>query len=198
MSSIHRATLNLPKDVGYAKGDWSPDREYRYRLTWATSEEAAQVPLPVFVGLNGSGASETAGDKTLLWNWQKTRGFHMLNLLGFRATFPWDLLLAEDPNGPENDQKLREYIEAAPYVIVCWGGPPKVDKAVQPDREKRREQNRALQELHAERVEHVHQILRASQKQVLCLGLTNSGYPRHPSRLGYAVSLVPYELHLKR
>jgi len=190
-----RSTLKLPEDVRWTDGGvWSSDREYRYALSWAP--ELPDQPLPVFIGTNPSGASGVAADKTLLWIWQATRGFTMLNLFGFRCTFPWDLLTVADPIGEDNDRLLRERIEAAPWVGVCWGGPPRCPVEAEPDRSLRREKTRRLEAMHAERREHVHALLRELHVQdVRCLGLTDGGYPRHPSRLGYAVPLVPYDLH---
>lgn len=195
--TVRRATLTLPADVRWTDGGiWSADREYRYALSWGPEEPKSQPP--VFIGTNPSGASEVAADKTLLWIWQATHGFTMLNLFGFRCTWPWDLLKVEDPVGAQNDDILRERIEAAPWVGVCRGGPPRCPKEAEPDRDLRREKTRRLQMLHAQRRQHVHALLRELRvRDVRCLGLTDDGYPRHPSRLGYAVPLVPYDLHLR-
>ena len=194
MSDIRRSTLSLPRDVLWAKADWSPDKEHRYALTWATAEPSS--PLPVFVGMNPSGASETAADRTLLWNWQSARrkaeGFTMLNLLSFRCTWPWDLLQTDAPNGPENDDVLRRHLTEAPYVVACWGGPPRVPKEAEPDPVRRKVGTKKLQALHEERVDFVRQLLQDLDKTTLCLGVTGQGHPRHPSRLGYDVPLISF------
>lgn len=55
----------------------------------------------------------------------------------------------------------------ATFAIAAWGGHESVT---------------------AERVEHAGELLRG--REVLCLGRTKSGAPRHPSRLAYA---TPFE-----
>jgi hypothetical protein len=203
-SHIRRSTLSLPNDVRWTDGGIWDDpslpveqREYRYALSWGPDEGPPTEPMPVFIGMNPSGASGERSDKTMRWGWQATRGFTMTNLCGFRCTWPWDLLLKEDPVGPRNNEELRERIREARWVCVCWGGPARVPKEAELDPEIRREKTARLVALHASRVRFVHELLLQLQvSDVRCLGLTGTGYPRHPSRLGYDVPLVPYRGHL--
>ncbi len=45
----------------------------------------------------------------------------MLNAYAFRATKPALMKKAADPNGPLNDETLRQYGNAAAMVIAAWG-----------------------------------------------------------------------------
>jgi hypothetical protein len=103
---------------------FSPDRTYRYVLTrrWEDSYRG----WAMFIGLNPSTADENLDDPTIRrcvayaqsWGYS---GLSMLNLFAFRATKPADMMQAEDPVGPENDQLLQSWSKIASVVIAAWG-----------------------------------------------------------------------------
>ncbi len=92
------------------------------------------------------------------------------NLFGLVSTDPAGLRSAEgDAVGPCNDAWIREIAERCDKVVLCWGAPGGVFR---------------------ERVQHVVGMI--DHLSLWCFGLTNSGHPRHPSRLAYSTELVPF------
>ena len=101
----------------------SPCRTYRYDLwrTWLGGEGYA-----MFVGLNPSTADETQDDPTIrrciafakAWGYA---GLCMTNLFAFRATDPRDMIVANDPIGPQNDEILRAHANGSGVVVAAWG-----------------------------------------------------------------------------
>ena len=79
----------------------SPDLKHRYNLwrIWETGK-----PFALFIGLNPSTADHTKDDPTvrrckqfaLDWGYG---GFHIVNLFGYRATKPTDMIKQADPVG---------------------------------------------------------------------------------------------------
>lgn len=102
---------------------FSDDRRFRYLLwrQWAGTDK-----LVLFVALNPSTADETVDDATIrrcrgyAKSWDAS-GFLVANLFAFRATFPQDLLAADDPVGTLNDDWLKICSSLATQTIVCWG-----------------------------------------------------------------------------
>ncbi len=147
---------------------FSPCKKYRYLLTRTL---AGSGPWLTFVMLNPSRATATEPDRTVgRCMYFAQRGGHagllVANLFAFRATFPSDCFAQDDPVGPLNDYVL-ERLPKGP-IVAGWGDQP--DPRV------------------AARAARVLEILRA-ENQVFCLGKTQSGAPRHPSRLGNNVQL---------
>jgi hypothetical protein len=103
--------------------DFSPCRRYRYALwrTWGGITGYA-----MFVGLNPSTADETEDDPTIRrciafakeWGYG---GLCMTNLFAYRATQPTDMMNADDPVGPDNDDWLRDAGGGASVVVAAWG-----------------------------------------------------------------------------
>lgn len=167
------ATVPLPEGI-HGRARWSEDRAYRYALTWL------QMPpvggrKPVVIGLNPSGASEEAGDRTLVRILGFfPAGFTMLNLFALRATEPKALLQSADPVGPENDQTIAEAIRTASMIVAAWGSPP----------------SGKLGALVEDRARVVRGALRG--REVYCLGTTRDGWPRHPLHLPGDTELRPW------
>lgn len=94
----------------------------------------------------------------------------MVNLFAFRATKPKNMMAAEDPIGPDNEDYLAEAIMQSRLVIAAWGaggGFMGRDKEV---------------------------IARYGQgDRLACLGLTKDGKPRHPLYL--KKTAVPFLLN---
>lgn len=161
----------------------SPCERYRYRLSrWWTAKPTG--PWCLWVMLNPSTADDREDDQTIstitskTWHWANTyqllepwlripdfSGFHVVNLYAWRATDPMELLKAEDPIGPENDQHIQELARDAAMIVAAWGNGP------YPLR--RREQ-------HDARVNRVCELLLSTGKPIHMLELTNAGHPRHP------------------
>ncbi len=139
---------------------FSPCRTYRYLLTRSWGE-LFQVPrrLVMFIGLNPSTADEEQDDPTIrrCIGFAKDWGFAGLvmgNLFAFRATDPRDMLAAEDPVGPENDQHLLEASLVVSLVVAAWG----------------------VRGAHRGRGDEVAGLI----PDLSALGLTKDGHPRHP------------------
>lgn len=132
-------------------------RTWRYWLarTWAVD----RAPL-VVIGLNPSTADETADDPTIRRCIDFARrwghgGLTMLNLFAFRSTDPRGLRRAFDPVGPQNDTVLRSATEGR-RVLCAWGAHGSY-----------MDRNAVVAELLADR-------------DLVCLGQTKDGHPRHP------------------
>lgn len=168
------ATVPLPEGI-HGRGRWSEDRRYRYALTW-TRMPVVDGRKPVVIGINPSGASEEAGDRTLcrLLGWFP-HGFTMLNLFGLCATDPRDLLRSADPVGAENDATIIEAIRTASIIVAAWGAPPS---------------QRDLGRLVEDRARVVRGALR--RHEVYCLGTTADGSPRHPLYVPAAQEVIPW------
>lgn len=150
---------------------FSKDRLYRYRL-WRTLQPNGSRVL--FIMQNPSKAGAVESDMTI----KKCLGFaersgagmiDVVNLYAFIATDPKDLWRAKDPIGPRNDEALRYSLNRCafnPNAVVCaaWGAADEED----------------------ERVKHVLRLASGCGiRQIMCLGETENGSPRHPSRIGY-------------
>jgi hypothetical protein len=149
---------------------FSADRTRRYWLGRRWAPGLANVA--VWVMLNPSKAGAADGDLTVA----KCIGFSKLlgadalaivNLFSLISTDPAVLLEHPDPVGSFNDESVRGWTFSASWVIAAWGGHEAVT---------------------TERVEDMR--LRLRGREVLCLGRTKSGAPRHPSRLAYS---TPFE-----
>lgn len=134
--------------------------QYRYSLV---REWYPDLPRVAFIMLNGSTADGVRDDPTL----RRCIGFarkynfgslEVVNLFGYRTTFPKELKQASDPVGPENDFHIKEAIRRATMVIVAWGTHGAF-------RKRDAEVLRLLNECHI--------IPR-------CLGKTKTGHPKHP------------------
>ena len=137
---------------------------YRYQLTriWDTA-----VTAVTFIMLNPSTASHLVDDPTIRRCMQFARrekygGMGVVNLYAWRATDPSELTEVFDPQGPENDEHLRNAIEYARFantqIICAWGAHPLA-----------RDVGDVLVTRYG--LEGV---------QFSCLGKTKDGYPRHP------------------
>lgn len=167
----------------------SPDRRYRYWL----QRRWAEGPVGVVVGINPSTADADAEDHTTRkligfaerWGWG---GYWLVNPFALRATDQRELLRAEDPVGPENDDELLaafargaltadEYL--VPAVVCAWGSAKTV----------------AIRRLLDRRLEQLWALLSGAglaTRAWSCLGTSRDGSPRHPLMLAYDTPLVPF------
>lgn len=107
----------------HRSANFSRCRRYRYALwrRWAPGDG-----FVLLVGLNPSTADHLRDDPTIRrcigfardWGYS---GLCVANLFALRATYPEDLLAAEDPVGPRNDQWLRRLARNAGLVVGGWG-----------------------------------------------------------------------------
>jgi hypothetical protein len=100
--------------------------QYRYQLGRAWDDG----PIARFIMLNPSTADATEDDPTIrrCISFAKREGagaISVVNLFAFRATKPIDMMKADDPIGPENNDHLREWVGHefgfAKIVIAAWG-----------------------------------------------------------------------------
>ena len=162
----------------HQKGDaasvavYSDCEHYRYSLTrhWH-----ATGPKALFVMLNPSTATEIQNDPTVERCERRARAlgfgaFAVTNIFAYRATDPVQMRAQPDPIGPQNDQAIMASAGWADQIICAWGS----------------------HGAHMGRGVQVAKLLRAAQKPLLHLGLTQGGQPRHPLYVGYAVHPVPW------
>lgn len=148
------------KTFEYMTATFSPCRTWRYSLHRSCSLLKAEPRLLAVIGLNPSTADETSDDPTVRrciryafeWGYQ---GLCMLNLFAFRATDPADMKAARDPVGPGNNKVLRSESEGRD-VLCAWGVHGKFWS----------------------RGSKVRWLLR--DRNLLCLGRTADGEPKHP------------------
>ena len=153
----------------------SNDGVYRYMLTrsWAAASGEA-----VFVMLNPSTADANIDDPTIrrCMNFARDWGYGgivVANLYGLRATDPRELLAAEDPIGPENDEYLRGVIAGSQQwgypVIAAWGVRGS-----------------------DERVQAVRAMADEAGVELWCLGTAKAGQPKHPLYLPAKTRPTPW------
>lgn len=137
---------------------FSQDRKYRYAL-WRKWEAITTYAL--FIGLNPSTADEHEDDPTIrrCKRFAKDWGFGavcMVNLFALRATDPWKMLAHNNPVGPENDMWIQKLSHDAGVIVCAWGA-------------------------HGGYMQRNKQVLEMlGGYELMCLGFTKSGKPRHP------------------
>ena len=142
---------------------------YRYRL------RRGAAPHLGFVMLNPSTADATADDPTIARCCGFARreglgGIDVVNLYAYRSTVPAALHQVRDPVGPDNDPWLVHFAKWHRRIVCAWG-------AGAPDEE---------------RVLEVTQLLAHYGAQLLCLGVTKDGSPRHPLYVKADQPLTPW------
>lgn len=151
---------------------FSECRKYRYALwrRWDWQGFGNQV---MFIGLNPSTADERDNDLTISkcigfakrWGYG---GIVMMNLYPFCTTYPTELLAAREPTNPANHEAFGYYRTHVGLVVAAWG---------------------ALETKQRPRMQWqstIHDVQHAIAQPIYCLGRTQDGSPRHPSRLGYS------------
>lgn len=153
---------------------FSECRTWRYAL-WR--EWDSHRGFVLFVGLNPSTANEVENDTTIskcvgFANKWGFGGIYMLNLLSFCATQPERMLSASDPVGPENDSTFNLYSSKSNLIVAAWGGSVPMRERVRLNLNTR-----------------IDNVLRNINTEVRCLGKTQDGSPKHPSRISYDTPL---------
>lgn len=149
---------------------FSPCRTYRYTLT---REWEPLLPMLQVVGLNPSTADETTDDPTIrrCIGFARTWGcgsLVMTNLFAFVATDPDVMKRVSDPIGPENDAAIAEVASRAGRVLAAWSFHGRF-------RDRDVSAVRLLPNL-------------------MCLGRTKNGLPRHPLYMRADTVPVPFTL----
>ncbi len=167
-----------PDDVvrGYDRAAvLSPDGLYRYALTrpWAAGRWC------VWVMLNPSTADGNVDDATIrrCVGFTKTWGYAglvVVNAFAVRARDPRVMLAHPDPVGPDNDGAIATVLGCGELdlarVMVAWGNTGR----------------------HLDRDHAVVDLIAAAGLLPLCLGVTDSGAPRHPLRMRADLAPVEY------
>ncbi|HBV97759.1 MAG: hypothetical protein JL50_03045 [Peptococcaceae bacterium BICA1-7] len=135
--------------------------QYRYSLV---REWDSEKPRVLFVMLNGSTADAEKDDPTLrrCIGFARAWGYgslEVVNLFGYRTTFPQELKRAPDPVGPENDRYILAAVRRSNYIIAAWGTHGK-------------HQGRDKQVIRL--------LIDSGATEIMCLELTKDGHPRHP------------------
>lgn len=180
--------LPLPEGVAGTRGEWchikgAPrDPSDRTSLLWWTEDATERDPIIAWIGMNPSCADEHHSDKTchVCWYTSRREGFKrymMLNLFSAPATDPPDLLVysGRPGNHVEVAHLAREAHRSGGKVVAAWGalsGTPDLQRLLRARRD-------ALLPL-------------LDGVPLWCLGTTLDGSPKHPSRLGYGVPMVPW------
>lgn len=165
-------------EVYVATDNFSADRRFRWELYYGW-DRAAQ--LLVVCGQNPSKASRERTDATVIRCARRAYvagfgGLLMVNMFPFVATDPADLWAAGEC-AAEEDRNLTILASVAklldrPAVLFAPGGDP-------------HPRHRAM-------MARVEALFRRHGVDLMCLGVTAAGYPRHPSRLGYDVPMEPW------
>ena len=146
---------------------------YRYHL-WRTWCESGTRLLAI--GLNPSTADATTDDPTLrrlvgfARDWGHG-GLDLCNLFALRATDPRELRTTDDPVGDYNDASIVTAAAGAERILLCWGAfEPKLGRDTE-----------------------VVELLRARLgRDLVCLGRTKAGHPRHPLYVRHATRPTPW------
>lgn len=167
---------------GVTGGAWI-EGNYRYQLTrdWKQLHGHGHGLRMLSVMLNPSTADGETNDPTLLRNihfaqlWGYS-GLLVVNPFALRSPHPSALLEAEDPIGKFNDSAIEDALDRTHLYLVAWGN---VHKSLRP-------RVKHIEEwiLHRARERHV---------EVVCLGHTMDGSPKHP--LARGVHRVPNDQH---
>lgn len=169
---IHRQN---PDDPGWSA--WYSDGEcYRYLLEYTWGDPSY---LAVWAMLNPSTATELKLDPTLTRCVNFTRreglgGMIVVNRYAYRATKPAELNTVPDPVGPENHEVIRGVMaaESTAMVVVGWGAT------------RVRTNGKPAPLIDAMAQDH--------DLDVLCLGKTGRGYPKHPLYVPANTPLVAF------
>ncbi|ABD56950.1 DUF1643 domain-containing protein [Jannaschia sp. CCS1] len=164
----------------HLKGDaasvavYSDCERYRYALTRVWDADGQRA---LFIMLNPSTATEVQNDPTVERCERRARtlgfgAFRVLNIFAYRATDPRDMRRAADPVGPANDAAILAGLDWADRVICAWGTHGE----------------------HLARGPAVADLLWGTGRELLHLGLSKAGHPKHPLYIGYKVQPQVWEM----
>lgn len=147
-------------------------RRYRYKL-WRTWDE--NLPLMAFLMLNPSKADHVKNDQTIRTCISIARRFgfgsiEVVNLFAFCATYPDQLRAAKNPVGKENDVYIIDALHRSTQMLLAWGNHGRLKS----------------------RSREVLDMVSEAEGELVCLGKTKSGEPRHPLYVSAAAPLLPF------
>ncbi len=145
---------------------------YRYKL-WRQWDDA--LPHTAFLMLNPSKADAEKNDQTIRTciGMAARFGFgslEVVNLFAFCATYPEELRAAKNPVGKLNDRYIVDAVSKADRIILAWGNHGDI----------------------LGRSKEVLDLLSPYRLNLVCLGTTKSGQPRHPLYVPATTLLRPY------
>lgn len=156
-----------------ATATFSPCRTWRYALTRRWDPAVEDV---AFLMLNPSTADAFVLDPTVrrCVDFAKRWGFGgllVLNCFALRSTDPRGLKAHPDPVGPDNDTVIADWLTRLPGpVVAAWG----------------------LHATYQNRAAQVAGLVHGAGRQLMCLGMTKTGQPRHPLYLPATSQLVEW------
>ena len=149
--------------------------QYRYKLSRYWDDVGSKIL--VFVMLNPSTADAEEDDPTIrrCMGFAKSFGYggiHVINLYALRATDPKELKWHPDSVGPDNDKHwhhtMRDY--DTDCVVCAWGAQHGVER----------------------RVNHFVNLAEWAGVELMCLGTTKGGAPKHPLYLAKTTAMEPF------
>jgi hypothetical protein len=178
-------TASHSGDVVEAAAELSPCARYRYSLTrrWGPG-----VALG-FVMLNPSTADAEQDDPTIrrcvgFARREGCDGIEVVNLFAWRATKPTQLISVEDPIGPGNGSALRALFEGDGPVVVAWGA--RYGEIIR----RRQATERSTSGIGQTAV--IELLAARHSRELLCLGTSRDGSPRHPLMVRASQPLNPW------
>lgn len=165
----------LPGVVGAADfAGYSNEHRITLERDWSGTLGA---PFALWVGMNPSCADALVDDMTIRkeQHFTKLIGFSRMvkvNVASYRCTDPLKLPTGIELSHPRNHASIKYLSGVARVVIMATGHPPA-----------------PLAHL----ATHVLQQMRSDGRMMMCLGKTNDGWPRHPSRLGYGTKFEEFK-----
>lgn len=169
-------TESVKVSSGVGSAVFSPDGRHRYRLDRILDEglrDERSVPTLLWVMLNPSlaGAADPDPTVTKCMGFARRWGYPRLtvvNLFSVVTPYPKELIDVPDRIGPDAERHIVEAAEEAERIVCAWGKPPDPGLGARTGRV----------------------LFLVTQKrprpELVCLGRTAEGHPRHPSRLAYA------------
>lgn len=152
--------------------DISDCGKYRYALSRSWNYD---LPCYLFIMLNPSTADADVDDPTIKSCVRIVDnlggGFlEVVNLFAYRATSPEELYEVDDPVGSDNDLAIKTSVDRCDVIICAWGA----------------------YKLAPSRGRFVKKIIQRVHPTLFCLGLTQSGAPKHPLYIKTGTPLVNY------
>lgn len=153
---------------------YSPEAVPRYR--WSFERRWGDGPLLCWIGLNPSTGDKMHRPRPTLHKVMDLAGRHgmhgvvVVNLFAYRATDPRDLVAAAkhlDIVGADNDTAIREAVSHSQMTLAAWGARGDL-------------LGRGAQ-------------VAAMVPDMVCLGVTRRGEPRHPLYVRHDAVLRPYQ-----
>ncbi len=146
--------------------------KYRYllRRVWDRAK-----PRALFIMLNPSTADARQDDATIRSCVRLASGLgygslEVVNVFGWRATAPDELLVLADPVGPRNEDVIATAISRCDVVIVAWGANIMAQR----------------------KADYVRSMVARHRPATYCFGKTKHGFPKHPLYIKSGTPLVTY------